>query len=509
MPHSHYLGLCGLFSLLLARHATYAAVPVTGPADEMQKFIDECNYMIDEMNHCAQGWVSLEEEIITSVETFSGNIIFTETLILEETGLILDMADRIVQTENIMIDLVESCDCSSSVGISHTHEYKSAPKRGVKFSSSTPTPISGGEKKIVVENISKTTVVTLSNHTTGVTIDKCSVMDDIIEVMDACIDAFVVYNDDFIAVLSYMDQAILDMGERIVNTECLIVNMSYQIGDMADLVVETEELMADMASSCCRDGEDKQSTSTFGGNTISSKSMALAAQRTAEDDLMQDCTFDVTKRKIVTFDSSHVLGMSKTAREQLHRKLQLLPSVVQDIERVSYLRKTLLPTLAITSPPQDVMPCDTWWDPFCCAAEVCADIMVEMIEMMADGADWMEEICEDCIDLIGSLADDIVKTEENIILMGYAINDMAEYMVVFIDEGLEFMALFCPNSQKTYSLRGHFKLKQKVSLTALNRSPDGVKFKDFVAHMATEYLNQTVAKQLLHKVRNGFTNNVT
>jgi hypothetical protein len=487
MSKSPFFCICGLVCLLFVRDAQSRA----GPAEEMQKFIDECNYMIDEMNHCAEGWVDLEQEMIDSVSSFSDAIVFTESLILEETELILDMADRIIQTEDIMIDLVESCDCGTAKGLrgsKHKHVHSNMTSRERRMAPEAPalTAISSGVHAPASEVITKKDLS--PSNESAVSFDKCSVMDDLILVMDACIDAFVVYNDDFLQVLSYMDSAILDMGARIVNTECLIVNMSYQIGDMADLIVDTEVLMADMATSCCRGGSSQPVVERAKPLPLNSSLPKFHAS-TGDDDLLTDCDFDgKQQRRIVAFNRAHAMALSETARKQLQQKMQSLPPVVQDIGRVSYLKKALLPALEASSGGQltDMMPCDTWWDPFCCAAEVCADMMVEMIEMMADGADWMEEACENCIDEIGKLADDIVKTEENIILMGYAINDMAEYVVVFIDEGLEFMALFCPDSQKTFSLRGDFKMKEgKVSkdMAAALKKGGGVKFKTFVEHM--------------------------
>merc|ERR1719263_1949651 len=58
----------------------------------------------------------------------------------------------------------------------------------------------------------------------------------------------------------------------------------------------------------------------------------------------------------------------------------------------------------------------------------------------------MMVMCENIIDEIGNLADDIVKTEEQIIQMGDDIGYMADCIVIFIDEGLEFMESFCPDT---------------------------------------------------------------
>jgi len=517
---------------LLTLSCVSSALTTVGPSDEMQKFIDECNYMIDEMNHCAQGWVNLEKEMIASVDSFADKIVYTESLIMEETALILDMADRIVQTEEIMVDLVESCDCSTQLGwrnegvITHEHEYRNKTKTTVKFPQtakfrSAATDPSQWSTAPMKRFGGRRPMNHVTSNETSLSFDKCSVMDEMIEVMDACIDAFVVYNDDFLQVLSYMDVAIQDMGARIVNTECLIVNMSYQIGDMADLIVDTEVLMADMMATCCRgnnedvkDIQHREKFSTVSQSSLKNSIDSLRAS-TGDDDLLTDCDFDGFERRKWAVTRSNALKLTKTAHNRLREKLDLLPPVVREMDRSSHLKRVVLPALSQnTPPPQDMMPCDTWWDPFCCAAEVCADIMVEMIEMMADGADWMEGVCESCIDEIGALADDIVKTEENIVLMGYAINDMADYIVIFISEGLDFMTYYCPKSKKTYSLRGNFKLKDVPLVAATNLlDGGGMKFKSFMKHMnisseetftrtlLPEEVSQLVAKQLAVKAK--------
>ncbi len=76
-----------------------SSLSLNSSSDEMEKFINECQVMIDTMEHCAEGWVALEQEMIASIDTFADRIIFTQSLIQEETELIIDMAERVVQTE--------------------------------------------------------------------------------------------------------------------------------------------------------------------------------------------------------------------------------------------------------------------------------------------------------------------------------------------------------------------------------------------------------------------------
>ena len=144
--------------------------------------------MIETMESCAEGWVQFEKEIVASIDSFSDRIVFTESLIMEEAKLILDMADRIVETEEIMIDLLESCNCSKG---------KKSTKTQVKKISS---PLESNEHPLVWV---PSEFIALKNTSTNTT-EHCAAMDYAIEVMDACIKTFEVYNDDFLEVLSYM-----------------------------------------------------------------------------------------------------------------------------------------------------------------------------------------------------------------------------------------------------------------------------------------------------------------
>lgn len=235
--------------------------------------------------------------------------------------------------------------------------------------------------------------------------------------------------------------------------------MRLQIGDMADRIVETEEMMADMASSCCR------AHSALRGGQAQSRahsrvqSVIANHNRDEGDDLLSHCTFNQSRTTVKTnISEAHARTMIHAALSKLHRSLSTgKTGSLQHIS--SYLRRGL--------ETKDVMSCESIWDPFCCAAEVCADMMVEMIELMANGADWMTDMCEACIDEIGKLADDIVKTEENIVLMGYAIGDMSDCILVFIDQGLEFMTLFCPSTSSSgsyLSLKGKFGVQSRGSV---------------------------------------------
>jgi hypothetical protein len=241
--------------------------------------------------------------------------------------------------------------------------------------------------------------------------------------------------------------------------------------------VETEEMMAAMASSCCPGGTSHDNAYTAhaalrGVRTVQSAAHSrvhgMPGGREEGDDLLSHCTFDSARDTAskMAFNKAHARGMLQKALARLHHSLST--GKVGAVRQMhSFLRRDVSGE-SLTGQVDDVMPCETIWNPFCCAAEVCADMMVEMLDLMASGADWVTGMCEACIDEMGKLADDIVQTEENIVLMGYAIGDMSDCILVFIDQGLEFMTLFCPASSSRstsyISLKGKFGVQSRGSV---------------------------------------------
>lgn len=416
-------------------------------------FTTECNDFVEMMDHCAEGWVAFEEEIILSVDSFVDRIVYTESLILEEANEIVEMADRIVYTEELMFGLIESCGCNEGptavrTNTSHQHQHQ-------HHSVGQPPQVATDGAFGAVP----------SDNTRAVTMDTCSAMDMALEVMDACMATFETFNDDFLEVLSYLDYAIQDMGDRIVDTECMIMNMSLQIGLMADEIVEVEELTVNMLESCCRNNKDTRVYPQPAG-----KPDKYAA---GNDDLLSHCDeFNgdrrsaqrrvyISKTGLVVFDGAkndvlghkdavaHASTLLNQAIEKARKGLStatISKLLARNLGSKDDKVRQISPNETLDDDNGGVMPCDTWWNPFCCAAEMCADMMAEMVTMMAQGMDGMTDLCKNCIDEVGQIADAIVDTEEDILVMGYAINDMADCIVLFIDQGLDFMSEFCPTS---------------------------------------------------------------
>ena len=242
------------------------------------------------MEHCANGWMDLEQEMIDSVDSFADRIKYTEGLILDEADQILEMADRIVYTEELMIDVLDSCSCRTNAaegaladeqpsGTDFNRTIPTTPteskaaalseimnrrryiqqrreemiktdrgegEAGKAFdteekvkSMSVPEPESESESELHSSvNVGREDFAaeTASPMTRGVSeaeegaFDHCSAMDMAIEVMDACLESFEVFNDDFLEVLSYMvrvtPRVILNLHMNAINitfaTHCLL-----------------------------------------------------------------------------------------------------------------------------------------------------------------------------------------------------------------------------------------------------------------------------------------------
>jgi hypothetical protein len=265
---------------------------------------------------------------------------------------------------------------------------------------------------------------------------------------------------------------------------------------MADRIVEVEVLMADMAKSCCRGGNQNPLKPLPEFTPLKTLNLKYGD----DDEILKYCTFnETTSPKNLTLIAQNSRSMMAEAAKKFLLALST-GKVGSFRSRIPYSRMTLMKS-------SDIMPCESIWNPFCCAAEVCADMMVEMIELMAQGADWMTEMCLAMIDEIGALADDIVQTEENIVLMGYNIGYMADCIVVFIDQGLEFMTLFCPNKEEYYSLRGHVTLRSssfpKTSEEGCSSDSKRILFKEAILsyspHTVVTKLSSTLGEKWMER----------
>ena len=393
---------------------------------EVDTFIDLCDLFSTTMTHCAAGWAGLEDEIMESIASFSDRILLTESLIGEEADEILEMASRIVTTEEMVTDMLDKCDCNRNITLSTTL----ASLQNVSHD---------GDAKIIRKSLAPTAVENSkgfgsplargigNSSVSGLYVDRCKPMDEMIDVMEEALRAFETFNDDFLEVLGYMDEAIGLMGDRIVSTECLIMNMSMLIGDMADKIVQVESLMLDATEHCCQ---------SIPGAEMPSSLRKLAGEDKWDSD-------DIVIRDCDAFLLSSSMRWAK--QESPHSLLVKARTTLETAFHSFQSRKFNDMTGGADSSAFDgPMPCSTWWNPFCCAAEICADMMVAMMRGLEGGADAMKEMMIGMVDEIGVLADDIVTTEEDIVQMGERILSMSDMVVEFVDDGIQFAEEFCP-----------------------------------------------------------------
>lgn len=132
--------------------------------------------------------MNLEQSILNSIDSFSDRIVLTETLIIEEAEQIVEMVERIVKTEEIVIGMIESCSCENVSATANNSLQIPNPTKSSK----------AGHQDLLSTQANE---LFSARYELG---DACSAMDQIIKVMDECINAFQTFNDDFLEVLLYM-----------------------------------------------------------------------------------------------------------------------------------------------------------------------------------------------------------------------------------------------------------------------------------------------------------------
>ena len=154
------------------------------PSEFMEEFIQECDKMMDTFKTCENEWLVFEDEIISSVDSFSERIVYTESLIMTEADMIIDMADRIVASEDILIGVSEQCGCTLVTS------RKNGTVSEKNYASSAGSIVVVDDNKIEQEKLP-----------VGAG-DSCSAADEMFSVMDECMVAFEAFNSDFLEVLS-------------------------------------------------------------------------------------------------------------------------------------------------------------------------------------------------------------------------------------------------------------------------------------------------------------------
>eukprot|EP01028_Stygiella_incarcerata_P004327 TRINITY_DN1936_c0_g1_i2.p1 TRINITY_DN1936_c0_g1~~TRINITY_DN1936_c0_g1_i2.p1 ORF type:complete len:537 (-),score=163.64 TRINITY_DN1936_c0_g1_i2:48-1658(-) len=365
-------------------------------------------------------WSSLMDKTVDQIGVMSDRILYTETLILDEGKQIGIMSDRIVTTEALMANLTEIC-----ANCEHASQHQSWNGGDVSFPNvdlnievNTIDPIMEVSSSItwmeddVFQDAFGTApaIVPHGNkhgkgHGRGMGERKSDPklglgpIEPIIEFMNHTMYLMEAMSNNVTNEMYFMEQQIGVMADRIVETECLIMNMSQQIGVMADRIVETEYLMSNMTAKCCKP----------------------SAKLLWEDASVYESRLSF----IQAMPPPHCNGTTmseKMAASNEKRMTTTQPPKVDDGMR-----------LGSCAP----------WDVMCLAAEK----MMEIAEKIEDS---MYQMCLQMLNMttegaieIGHLADDIVEMEKNINIMGLEIGKMADMIVEMEQLMLQFAQHFC------------------------------------------------------------------
>ena len=449
-------------------HGTLAKRDIVGGVDDdsptpsdMETFFDLCNSYLDTMASCGQEWVDTQDYIVEGITNMSDRIVYTETLILAEAEEIGEMADRIVATEYLMSNLSVACIplCNESMGYPAVYKDSrpfysqggSLPNQGGSRPAAGGMSVSSGEAGSPDAASTASMKEGGTYTTTTIVVASCSPLSAFNEVINASMLAFESLCSDINAGLQFMVAEIGEMADRIVGTECLIMDMSKQIGVMADRIVATENLMANLTSSCCLlDGPLHRAE----GSAMLHSSNSLSRQQNVGG-FPDECS-NYTNEDIET----EIRWLKPT---QAVLRLHLNDAAVS-----KYLRG-----------PKDPAPCETWWNPFCCAMEVMTELMVEMMDSMTKVGSEIIQDMDSAAVTIGELADVIIDMEHEIMDMSLVIGNMADDIVDIEAWGLELaqttLCSFASTAPCSTKVR-HLVLRSLKHTKLAAASPDGGKF---------------------------------
>eukprot|EP00049_Salpingoeca_infusionum_P001453 m.48361 g.48361 ORF g.48361 m.48361 type:complete len:303 (+) comp11035_c0_seq3:35-943(+) len=224
--------------------------------DPMKEMMDLMEEMIDLMTNTTNEFADTSDHIIAAVANMSHRIVYTENLIDDEGLQIGVMANRIDHTEEVVGNLTTSCFCrNSSLFFGLVDENM----KSKKTDGETPA-------QAVHEKRGSTSVIPPPHLRVSPPESKSdNPWDDMIETMHHAITLMEQIANNITNLTDIEVNGISTMANRIVDTECLIMDMSKQIGMMADRIVYTERLMYNASMVCC--GEPPHSLSTVAPTT--------------------------------------------------------------------------------------------------------------------------------------------------------------------------------------------------------------------------------------------------
>ena len=363
--------------------------PYTPSGDPMYDVMEIMSLWMDALTTTDKQFTNSSTHVVEAIGGFGDRIVYTEGLINDMGVQIGWMADKIVATEGICANLTRACFCDRT-------SSKSTPLL-------SPPPTAVG-KQHAPTAVPRTLVRFGHGFGAGPGVGGLGPWDAMIDMM---LDMLALYNQmsaNISASLDYEVDAIGEMGDRIVDTECLILAMGRQIGVMADRIVATESMMANVSRTCCHAPPPSDHPRSLTSMPLSPRSPMPSPP---SPDPYPDCK-NVTRRP------------------------------------PPRPRPPLRPLLSTPPPPTGDRSREM-------GEQAADDVWVKMVKelidpMMAAMSKVMTAMAEGVIDgtnEIGILADEIVVTEHLINDMGLAIGAMADCIVATEALGFSMMQRFC------------------------------------------------------------------
>ena len=395
--------------------------------DELYSVMENILTVMDGMD---QQWGAVMDNTIGQIGVMAGRIVYTEKLINAEGLEIGDMADRIVQTEHILSNLTSNClNCTPSVkGVNaraRGRDEDPGPEDVPYTLSSSSEPVVPTFDRCFACEVQQLDAVLWRTETAGTpgAVPGAPTFGDdpitpLLEFMNHTLNLMKTMSSNVSTEMSFMGGQIGIMADRIVGTECLIMNMSGQIGTMASRIVLTEQMLANVSETCCH-----ATHGTVPASSGSGRPNGASAIKTG----LKNCS------------CSSIVGVWDGTKPA--ESLPLLIVRLQSRFKLEFIRP---------SPADRGSSCSPL-DPICMAIAEMTKIAQAMEDAMFNMCLQMVNETTSAAVEVGKLADHIVNTENEIVNMGQQIGSMADLIVDVESTMCRFAEHVCHTANGTRS----------------------------------------------------------
>eukprot|EP00050_Salpingoeca_kvevrii_P009187 m.307787 g.307787 ORF g.307787 m.307787 type:complete len:585 (-) comp20460_c0_seq1:24-1778(-) len=367
--------------------------PYTPSGDPMYDIMELMSLCMDALTLTDHEFLNSSTHVVNAIGDFGDKIVYTERLINKMGIQIGWMADKIVETERICANLTRECFCNRTIEVDavNVHVQRRQPEQAQAMrahqQSTLPSALTSKQQPPLG-----------------------GPWDAMIEMMLESVKLFNQMSRNISSALDYEVDAINEMGDNIVDTECLIMKMGLQIGVMADRIVATEKMMANVSATCCGAHPQAMFEALVGlgsPHPPTGKNPSFPnPETTPPPHPGPDCD-----------NSTRHPGAGFSAR--LKRPLPMFKVPAAHA------------TLAIDEQLEDI-----WVD-------MVKKLIEPLMEAMSKTMTAMAQMVIQGTNEIMSLASDIIATERAINAMGMAIGQMADCIVATENLGFTMMKQFC------------------------------------------------------------------